>query len=476
MNNDINNDINNIDITNNESNIKISIRDIELEPESEQKQNLNTKYIKKTPIPNTDVVSDSESNRDSYESGDITPDSYELRYEYPVKYKKISFQRMLDRINKLYEPDLIERYSTAIDTVASFIKGHKHMYMEAKYYTSTRLYCLMFPAIFFSALMSVIQAPLQCSTGGKITIATFSALIGALLGLISFMKYDAKTEAHKISVHQYDKLQSFLEFQSGQVLLFSNPVLMKQTISREVLREKTNINIIQSLNSSSDDEEDIDINSELYQKTKSLNNKLSDRFTNKIDNIILERENAETDLITRMRDLVKTVEEKITDIKDTNQFGIPRQIRYKYPIIYNTNVFAFIKKIDDHRNKTITDIVSVTNELRYTKAICKVADKSIIKKEQIRIQKLGKKKKTLIDMILYLNTAYSLIDRIFQAEINNAELVRRAGIIYYLINCCRTETLRPTGYIDPEMCGGDIFKNILHPVSNKCIAASELLV
>ena len=238
----MNNNTNNIDISNNESNIKISIRDIA--PEQDLEQTLNPKYIKNTPLSNTEVVSDSESIRDSNESGDTTPDSYELRYEYPVKYKKISFQRMLDRINKLYEPDLVERYSTAIDTVASFIKGHKHMYMEAKYYTSTRLYCLMFPAIFFSALMSVIQAPLQCSTGGKITIATFSALIGALLGLISFMKYDAKTEAHKISVHQYDKLQSFLEFQSGQVLLFSNPVLMKQTISREVLREKNNINII----------------------------------------------------------------------------------------------------------------------------------------------------------------------------------------------------------------------------------------
>ena len=63
-----------------------------------------------------------------------------------------------------------------------------------------------------------------------------------------------------------------------------------------------------------------------------------------------------------------------------------------------------------------------------------------------------------------------------QGLARNAELVRKAGIIYYLINCCRTETLRPTGYIDPEMCGGDIFKNILHPVSNKCIASSELLV
>ena len=80
----MNNDINTLDISNTEASIKISIRDVE------QESNQNSNYIKKTPLSNTEVVSDVESNRDSNESGDMTPDSYELRYEYPVKYKKIS--------------------------------------------------------------------------------------------------------------------------------------------------------------------------------------------------------------------------------------------------------------------------------------------------------------------------------------------------------------------------------------------------
>ena len=34
------------------------------------------------------------------------------------------------------------------------------------------------------------------------------------------MKLDAQSEAHKISAHQYDKLQSLCEFSSGKMLLF----------------------------------------------------------------------------------------------------------------------------------------------------------------------------------------------------------------------------------------------------------------
>jgi hypothetical protein len=40
----------------------------------------------------------------------------------------------------------------------------------------------------------------------------FDAMIAFLLALVNYFKLDAASEAHKISAHQYDKLQSSVEF------------------------------------------------------------------------------------------------------------------------------------------------------------------------------------------------------------------------------------------------------------------------
>lgn len=412
---------------------------------------LTTNELNVSPQPSDSGSSDNVLNGNESSSAG-TPESYDLEHNRPIKYRKLTYETVLQRITGAYDQDIVHRYSSALDVLASFIKGHKIIYMESQSHTVRKLHYLMFPAIFLSGLVSVLQSPFQCNSNGEIMLASISAIVAFMLAIINYMKLDAKTEAHKISAHQYDKLQSFIEFQSGQVLLFSDPVLSKHSIPQEIARERRDADAFYYMNSSSDEEE--------VAKHQTAT---TSRIAAKVKLISKNRSDAECELTKNMKNLVKSVEEKIGDIKETNQFIIPRKIRYRYPIIYNTNVFSIIKKIDDYRTKTITTLKNVKNELRFLKGLQRYRSHEFTDKHQVRADILFRQKKNLIDTVLFLNTACSLIDKMFQQEISNAELNKKHWVrtMCHDIFACFGCDIKHPDYKDPESCGGHMLHKIL---------------
>ena len=58
--------------------------------------------------------------------------------------------------------------------------------------------------------------------------------IAFLLSVVNFLKLDAASEAYKISAHQYDKLQTKVEFTSGFVLFFTNVIKENKVLYRGI--------------------------------------------------------------------------------------------------------------------------------------------------------------------------------------------------------------------------------------------------
>lgn len=323
-------------------------------------------------------------------------------------HSKLSFDRLKHKIYRNFDLNLINKYSSALDILASYIKYHVIIYTEASYYCHFKLNMFMLPCIFLSTLCSVLTSLQYGNAHMILLVSSLNGLVAFLLAIINYLKLDASAEAHKISAYQYSKLKNYIEFSSGEILLFQEPIIENRNFINEQM-------ILWNKNNSFLYKDEDELKKEKTKKTKELQE---------------EKNTLEKKIIESLQNKIIEIKKTLKNIEDNNNFILPKHINHQYYNICNINVFSYIKGVENYKLVLLNELRNIKNEIRFYK----IKKQSLAPKEISRITKLYLKKNNLLKEFLELNKGSSLIDAMFQQEIVNINIYKNYWYVFYLQN------------------------------------------
>jgi hypothetical protein len=271
-------------------------------------------------------------------------------------------------------------------------------------------------------MCSVFTSISQQYNYGLLIIGSVNALISFLLAIVNYLKLDAAAEAHHISSTHYSRLKILLEFTSGETLLFENPLLQSDGLEKEIEQW-----------------------SRVHQMVPDMDTQKQE-FMRKVSEEIKVLKDS---MVKNLQEKIDTIREKVIEIRENNRFSIPKPIMNDYPIIYNINIFSFIKTVDDYRMGIISTLKNVLNEIHFH------SQKEHVDHERIRT--LYNQKNEIMNELILLSSTYHLIDIMFQQEIKNNVLYKKYRLRFYLQSLldlfgCKRAVL-PKEFKNPYDCG-----------------------
>jgi len=281
-------------------------------------------------------------------------DKEKIDVKNPDKDTTITIQNSSTLVSRDYNFEQ-SLHSMTLDIISVYLKGQKMLYIEAKVYCEQHLYALMLPAIIITALCSVISVSLNSYSFGGIIVSCFTACNSCILSLVTYLKLDAKAEAHKMTAYSFEKLQSMCEFSSGRILFADKQLTLLK--------------------------------------------------------------------------LMEEIGTNVKDIKEKNQFILPEAIRYRFPYLYSTNVFAEVKQIQNTELILINEMQNLMEEGRILKKDIDMGNVTDVS----RYEEILREQNIAFKELINFRKQYMEIDNKFKNEIEKNIKWTNEG----RFNCCQ---------------------------------------
>ena len=128
----------------------------------------------------------------------------------------------------------------------------------------------------------------------------------------------------------------------------------------------------------------------------------------------------ETEASEQLGEVIKKVQNDVSEIKETNQFILPESIRYQYPQLHSMNVFKEVKRIQNREIRATNDLKDLWNEELAIKRQRKeaVSEGSDITALDTKLADVLERKRRQVDYVIRIQNEYLDIDKAFEVEMS----------------------------------------------------------
>ena len=132
--------------------------------------------------------------------------------------------------------------------------------------------------------------------------------------------------------------------------------------------------------------------------------------------------------VSLVNNILTEIEAQVKDIKETNQFILPERIRYRFPVLYSTNVFSIVKKLRNDEIVLTNKLTTIVNKM------IQINNGELNEDTQSLLVDLEKQQNNALEEIIHFRDRYLEIDTQFNNEIETyiKKCNKRFNIFHWL--------------------------------------------
>ena len=158
------------------------------------------------------------------------------------KFKQLAFHDVEKTLDKYYDMELENKYSSELDILTTFMKGQKNVYIQSNQLSQWRLNCLMIPSLFITCGITVFADFIYYNTDFKWILTTLNASVALLIALMHFLKLESSTNMFLQLANHYEQIETSIEMTNSKMVLMDTDT-EKKTLALsqlKIIEEKMN--------------------------------------------------------------------------------------------------------------------------------------------------------------------------------------------------------------------------------------------